>query len=598
MITKIRAVRADLTAQDQAVLAGVAFLPVAALPVFLFGSAPRVAVVLALAPLGLLHLVVAARRHDRTSQVALAFLAVALLSALLSPAPVPSLTGSIDWWTGVVGFASFLAWWRLGRNLGAAARPIVVPLLTIGAIWNILIAVAQVALDIESGVLASPAGRGSGTMMNPVYYAAFLSGVVAAWLFLARRKLEVAIVLTLAFGVGLSGGRIAFASVVGAATVALIARLGRSTSIANFIATLVGLAAAASLFPRGGDTASATTNLATARGMGVRLDVGRAALEALRDRPLLGWGPGNIELAVERQFDASYTAARVAESGGVQRWLDAHNPVFNLAAGTGIVGTALMGVFVLLCVRQFLRVRGDVLCQASLAASATMAANWCLQPSTIHSLPLAFLFLGMSMYSAGARVELDQIEDSDPPTESVTSKSGPGPAAVRGALAVGCGLSLLLLANLFVLDRAIGNDQMELVDRVGRYGYRDPFVDQELSLAFKRAILDHDTGEMLERSQWYADRMAASYPVHFAHSVAGELAYARTDDERALEEELSGLDYQPWNPVSHRRLLLLAALFDDEERYWASVDALCEIGVPECADLRRGGFPPRAEEGE
>ncbi len=124
MIDKVDAARAEVTGTDQFVLVVAALSPIAWAPIFLFASAPRVALALALLPLGMLSLVRQARGRDAASIVALVFSVAAVVSSLLSPAPLNSLMGSLDWWTGSLGLVTALGlvgpWARAWR---ASAPP-------------------------------------------------------------------------------------------------------------------------------------------------------------------------------------------------------------------------------------------------------------------------------------------------------------------------------------------------------------------------------------------------------------------------------------------------------------------------------------------
>ena len=114
-------------------------------------------------------------------------------------------------------------------------------------------------------------------------------------------------------------------------------------------------------------------------------------------RPVIGWGPGNIEIAAERQFDLEFTRANLQENGMLLRWIDAHDVVVNLMVEMGFVGIALVAAFVGLSLRRFVGVRNGTVNRALLAGAFAMASNWMLQPSTIHTVPIALLLFGASM---------------------------------------------------------------------------------------------------------------------------------------------------------------------------------------------------------
>ena len=355
MIERLVAIRDDLTVTDQFVLVVAALSPIAWAPVFLFHSAPRVALALTLLPIGMLCLVRQARERDAASIVALALVGTAFVSSCLSPAPLNSLMGSLDWWTGTLGLATALAWWALGRQLDPQARGLLIPVLTAGALWNALIASAQVILEIDTGTLAAFPGRGSGTMLNPVYYGAFMAGILASWLMLSTGSRRSALlIVALSFGLGLSGGRIAVGSAAMVGLAALIVRSDRLTAVRNLALVFVGVFVATVVVPAGNQGSAVTARVAAGGGGAVRRALWQVAIDAVVEHPVLGWGPGNIEIATERQFDLEYTRDQLASTGSIIRWVDTHNMVLNLMVGMGLVGGALALTLVGLSIRRFL----------------------------------------------------------------------------------------------------------------------------------------------------------------------------------------------------------------------------------------------------
>jgi O-antigen ligase len=582
VIEGLAATRDELTATDQFVLVVAALSPIAWAPVFLFHSAPRVALALALLPIGMLSLIRLARRRDAASIAALALSGAALVSSFLSPAPLNSLMGTLDWWTGTLGLTTALAWWAAGRELGPRARALLIPALTVGALWNALIALAQVTLEINTGTLITFPGRGSGTMLNPVYYGAYMSGVLACWLMLSTRSRRSAlVVLALAFGLGLSGGRIAVGIALVVGVVALVVRAERRVALRDLAVMMVGVYVA-TLVVASDSPGSAVTARVASGGSGdggnVRLAIWRAALDAVARRPVLGWGSGNIEIATERQFDLAFTSEQLRSNGSLLRWTDTHNVVLNLMVGLGLVGFALVVAFVGLSLRRFFAVRDRSVNRAMLAGAFAMAANWMLQPSTIHTIPIALLLFGASLHLSSSSDELphaDGRRHDEPRVGAVSTVS-------RRVMVVGSVLGAVLLVNLFVIDRALRYERLDAVNVVARYGYRDPFVDELLASEFRLGILSGDRDLMLDRAAWFANRQAAHYPAHAAYELVGEIAYSRGDLDGAEAAERRALEVQPWNPLTHRRLLVLAEILGDDEMYDESMRALCAVGSDAC----------------
>ncbi len=190
-----------------------------------------------------------------------------------------------------------------------------------------------------------------------------------------------------------------------------------------------------------------------------------------------------------------------------------------------------------------------------------MVANWMLQPSTIHTVPIALFLLGASMQPS-TRIEGPQVPDEC----GEAWKSVASVPAIRSArMATGSVAGTLLLCNLLVSIGRSGMDISIIANEVARYGYSDPFVDDLLADEYRLAILDRDRAEMLDRAAWFANRAFARYPVHHASGAIGELAFSQGNPEAALEAELRALQLQPWNPQTHRRLLVLSKSVGDDE---------------------------------
>lgn len=68
---------------------------------------------------------------------------------------------------------------------------------------------------------------------------------------------------------------------------------------------------------------------------GGRFPVWRSAIQAIKERPILGWGPENFEFAFEKYFNPCMGTPRC----GGEIWFDrAHNIIFDTLISTGILG--------------------------------------------------------------------------------------------------------------------------------------------------------------------------------------------------------------------------------------------------------------------
>lgn len=155
------------------------------------------------------------------------------------------------------------------------------------------------------------------------------------------------------FGPRLSGRRRAFAAVLGAAALAGAFVLVRTSALVREVPILARLA-------------DVTPSHATA---GSRLLAWDAALDAARDRPLLGWGFNSFGHA----FDVHYPA-RLLRYGANEAWFDdAHGIVFNVLAEQGVVGLAALAA---MFAAAFLALRRAQGAGRVSAAGAAALAGW------------------------------------------------------------------------------------------------------------------------------------------------------------------------------------------------------------------------------
>jgi O-antigen ligase len=92
----------------------------------------------------------------------------------------------------------------------------------------------------------------------------------------------------------------------------------------------------------------AEISLDSARG---RILTWQSALLAIKDRPLLGWGPENFSVA----FDKYFNPGHFDPEGGGETWFDrAHSVILDYGTETGLLGlAAYLGMFVLYYIQFF-----------------------------------------------------------------------------------------------------------------------------------------------------------------------------------------------------------------------------------------------------
>ncbi len=246
---------------------------------------PRVALVLVRLPAGLDLIPRDACRGDRPRcKQQRPDRLVALVSAIASLAPFSSPARQRRDVVRRVG-SELLVWHGgpCGRHLEASsARTWLLPCLTIGAIWNVLLALIQVTSSISIQLRCIPfPGRGSGAMQNPVYLGTFLAGVLGCWLF--RRPADRGsrlVIAGLAVGVGLTVGRAAIASALLVAVAALAKRSKWRVAIVNLAITMAGLLASGTVVGAIHSSTRVADRVATGDGIGLRLAVWEAGVRA------------------------------------------------------------------------------------------------------------------------------------------------------------------------------------------------------------------------------------------------------------------------------------------------------------------------------
>jgi len=119
-----------------------------------------------------------------------------------------------------------------------------------------------------------------------------------------------------------------------------------------------------------------------------RVEIWRAAIAAIKERPILGWGADTFRLAFTKHKTAEY----VRIMGGSSRVDNAHDYPLQLASGIGIPGVLLFyGIFVWAGVRSF----GTVFRRSSDPARIILGAFWAASAGY-----LVHLFFGLSVTGA------------------------------------------------------------------------------------------------------------------------------------------------------------------------------------------------------
>lgn len=404
-----------------------ALWPIAISPVVQsYTFTPKVAILLLVTAVGGPLLLRLALAGTGAARAALAFLLVALVSALSSASPLVGLFGTYSWGTGWLFWCGVASAWATGASLTARGRQLLVSGLLVGASVNAAVAVAQEALRLRSPVLGLYQGtQADGLMGNPIYLESILLGALALTLVrTCRSSWRWSVVASLlAAALELSGERFAVALLALLACYALAAF--RSPRAAGYVAAVgagYGLAYVSTtrlLHERLG--ASVVSN--------PRVTLWRTLLHALAHRVPLGFGPGQTMAAA-----TAYQPLALARRLPVATYFtDAHDLVLEVAVTTGALGLLAFLGFAALSLR---RASGALLGFAAMALAVEL-----VEPLNVCVTPIALLALG----AAGASAEPGR-----------RSAGRPVQLALRSLLvAVALGSAALVLVGDLELDRGL-----------------------------------------------------------------------------------------------------------------------------------------------
>ncbi len=356
-------------------------------------------------------------RPDRLDWAVLAFVVVVGLATLLDGTPVASLFGPYKQGTG---FGMFL----LAGGLlvaGRRGRPedvvIASNALVAGAVGlTLLMWLQQSQTGWAVAHLGIPSGRPGATLGSPVWSGAFVgAGFVAALVLFVCARRRWSPVYALAAGVCLSGlviplSRGAWLGTALAVVVAMVlawpsrARLWRRFAALALVLLLAGslmLVTRSATVPAAGAAGTVVSSelMSPQSDLG-RLGIYRAALRAVVAKPLLGWGPGNFQLAWQHSADAAGMAPNLDSWGS-----DAHSLPLEVVATAGILGLlGLLAVVALFTAALVPIVRRQELSDAvPLLAAIALAVPLFLNPQSVYLTPLLFLLAGLAAPRSSVR---------------------------------------------------------------------------------------------------------------------------------------------------------------------------------------------------
>ncbi len=544
-----------LNGADLAVLASLFFLPCAFLPIFQMSWwTPRMMVLLAVIPAGLVAVWRLARAGDIAARWACACVVICFVSALTANSFLASFKGYIGQDASVLAFLGAFALWALARFMSADGNRLVVPVLLSALGANLFIATLQVVARIENGPLALQAGRATGFTPNPVYLGALMAGATALCLHrLAtvgdRRRVWAFGVFAFSIGVAFSGSRVALGAVVLVALFCFIrgdrvwAALGVLIAVAG---SVVGSFVARTVVS-GRDSVSRLAESPSSAG---RLPVWRVAFDAATERPVFGWGIGQFRFATQGRLSVE----DVAPLNG-STFFDAHNIVVGLVVAVGIPGLICFLGFVWSTARRLSPEVGVVI--------AAIATTWMLQPLSLTTLPVVFALLGVWSVTSGS-------EATNPPPLGGRIQKGAVAVGLVGALALG-GIdfafnaaveaenteTLLALEPLYMNDPIVAN----IVAQTLSFGADDDVARRdEMFDAFQRSIEFEPT-----RARWWYE--LSRQQGHFG------------DPEAALESAQQALSLEPFERRSWFIVRVAADELGDDVLEREALDVMCQLQV-------------------
>lgn len=520
------------------------------LPVFWFETwTGRFALFMMPLPVGVVLWARLVRSRDLAALIAVALIAWAILCAFVSSAPLVSLKGVVGRNSSVLLMVAALALWAIGRHLDERRGRLVGDAIAVSAALMTPIATLQVVIGFETGPLATFAGRASGTLGNPVFYGAVLAGVGGYVVGRGHGALTnrwLVLLALAAYGVMISGSRVALGSLLAVVAFAAVRRGCSRARIVGFLAA--GLAAGWSLSAFAG-ARDAIGRVGEAGSSG-RFTLWGYALRSVGSDPLFGTGPALFREAVQGRFSVEF--AREHTRLGIQPWADPHNVLVMAVVTTGVVGALLLLVFIAISAR---RSSGPLALFA-----AGVAVTWMLQPTTIETLPLAALALGAAQVD---RVEVPSLSMS-------WLRSAPAYAGVLIALYV------CLIDGLFA--RSARADDPDGMASVSVLFLGDPRVTAAVGRAYVEQLdppdVEAGTGQVLDALELEPSAPALWIRLAEYQALADDWEQSEASLRRALELE-------PTSPLAWFNMGEVADRLGDEELAALARTRWCAV-APQC----------------
>jgi hypothetical protein len=414
---------------------------------------PKFAVLLVFAAVGVVPLARLVRSSSPLrwpARAAVAFLVVALVSALLSPSPAIGILGPYLWGTGWLFWLGVAGAFAIGASLGPADRPWLVAGLLVGALGNAALAIFQIVTNSQGSALGLFDGtQADGALGNPIHLEALLLGGLALVLGRAcRAPLRWgAAVLLLTIGLEFTFERFAIVVLVLLAAYAFYSYGVRRGGI---FALLVGGGYAIAFLSGGSGLGSRVASGTGETTFGTRLRIWWQGAQYVMHHPLLGVGPGQLRTAMDSSATLSFYQHVLV--GKVLT--DGHDVFVEVAVTTGLLGLACFACWLLGAARLTARC-------GLLGFGAAIIGVDLVEPLNVAILPLAFLAIG-----AAATMGITNKAASasaDPPTASSlapTTRALPAREGARSIFPVIVTAVSLILALVLGVTMVVGDAYM------------------------------------------------------------------------------------------------------------------------------------------
>jgi O-antigen ligase len=359
---------------------------------------------------------------------ALAFAAVEIASGAASASPQVAVFGLPGRRTGLIAlalmFGAAYTGCRVGRNV-KSLRSLIRAIAVLG------LAVSSPALFQRIGVaLPGISAVGTNSRVTGAFGSAAQLGAVCALILpailwsaidqtapLTRRSVAYVSAVLVALTLGLSGARAAW---IGSAGSLLVLRRQPPKLASRLAPGLIVLAGSIAVVPSLRDRFTGLGRLSGGT-VGGRRDIWSSAIPAIRDRPILGWGPDQSRTGLLRHLP-SWFEERYGDSELVDR---AHSVLLDQLLWTGSVGLLALLVLAALCVGEVRRQTAET--ERLVIAISVIAFGGHL----LFNFPIPEIDV-LAWFLAGAAVGSAKPETAAPESWSFSRLALPGPLAIAG----------------------------------------------------------------------------------------------------------------------------------------------------------------------